>query len=66
MPGRRLTLDIAFDRGDAVNWLGCNGHVIALIVLDGCVQYEVQFLDNQGQACLGRFQQFELEEGHED
>jgi hypothetical protein len=66
MPGQRLTIDIAYDRGDAVNWLGCNGHVTALIVLDGSVQYEVQFLDRQGQACLGRFQHFELEEGHED
>ena len=64
MPGRRLTIDIAFDRGDAVNYQGCNGYVIAVVVLDGSIQYEVQLLDNNGNICTGRFQQFEISEGH--
>lgn len=64
MAGRRLTIDIAYDRGDAVNWMGCNGYVVALIVLDGSVQYEVQFKDDNGQVSARIFQHFELEDGH--
>lgn len=65
MPARRLTIEVAFERGDAVNWLGCNGHAVALVVTNGCVLYEVQFLDPQGALCLWRFQHYELNEGHE-
>ncbi len=66
MPGRRLTIDIAFDRGDAVNWMGCNGYVTALIVTDGAVLYEVEYMNRDGELAVYRFQHYELEEGHKN
>ncbi len=66
MPGRRLTIDIAYDRGDAVNWEGCNGHVTALIVTDGAVLYEVEFMGRDGNLYTHQFQHFQLEDGHKN
>jgi hypothetical protein len=65
MAAERVTIDVKYDRGDEVNWMGCNGHVVALVVTEGAVLYEVQFLDHQGAPCVGRFQYFELAKGHE-
>ncbi len=64
MPGRRLTIDVVYDRGDAVNYQGCNGYVTALVLVDGLIWYEVRFKDEKGDVQSQLFQRFELEEGH--
>ncbi len=65
MPGRKLTIDVAYEYGDEVNYQGCNGAVIGVALRDGVVMYEVQFLDNNGNVVTQWFRVFEIDEGHE-
>jgi hypothetical protein len=64
MPSGKIVVDVVFEIGDEVNWMGCNGYVVTLVLGEGFVCYEAQLKSAQEEIVVGRFQAFELHPGH--